>query len=689
MNRQKLRLILAASATALLSACMTGGVPGFGDAGGCRTAYVFTGGSVQPVNSCGGVPREKSTMMAQRSLVAPMTVADTTEPVDPAAAPAAVATPVSAAAEATAPTEALPAPYKSPNAMIEAADMSAFMARVRNDYAHTQNPGAWGYMIVDAIAADDPATAQAVLDALNGKKPPEWMSANHLRPWVYAANGRGPDAIVEIAKLRKSVPAATLLGHRALLQEGLGDYAAALAVYGEAPQKFDAPDASEAGTMTYFARARAFNSQRMLALRQAELLRGLNRDGEAVELLTRLLAASPDDAYVENRLQRAKKGEDRWKPRTLKQAMAVALGDEADLIEEQEAIMAAMAGRGAKTPFNHLLSSMRQSALLLDPNNGDIRIAEAGRLYTQGKFEPALRIAQLGNPRKEQAALLQSTAGLAALELGSPDTMAALVERSLLIDSSVEAKISAAGSLISANKIPRALQLVDQAIKQTKLSDGQMVFALMTRAQAHSQGGDVAEAIKAARAARALRDDQTTQQVLGSMLVDSPTDRAEGLAIMRKMLTDQPDSTSLMNNFGYTLVDTHQTQEELDEGFRLLKQAIRLTPDEPNLLDSIGWAYYQYGDFREANRFIVMALAAYAPFAHWELSAHMGDIQWRLGEHDAARTYWQNALDAYPPNTSAAELQAKLANGLTTPAPVKRDTPEVPLAKPTDQVSDI
>ena len=684
MTYHKLRLILAASATAILTACTTAGVPGFGDAGGCRTVYVFSGGSVHPVNNCGGIPREK-TLMAQRALIAPQSA----ELIDPSAPPALVATPVSAAAEVTAPGEKPLVPYKTPNGMIEAADMAAFMGRVRDNYAHMQNPGAWGYMIVDAVAADDPTTAQAVLDALNGKKPPEWMSANHLRPWVFAANGRGVDAVAEMQKLRKAVPAATLLGHRALLQEGLGDYAAALAVYDEAPDKFDAPDPAEAGSMTYFARARAFNSQRLLALRQAELLRGINRDGDAVALLTRLLAASPDDAYVENRLQRAEKGEDRWKPRTLKQAMAVALGDEADLIEEQEAIMATMAGRGAKTPFNHLLSSMRQSALLLDADNGDIRIAEAGRLYTQGKFEPALRIAQIGNPRKEQAALLQSTAGLSALELGSSDTMAALVERSLLIDSSAEAKISAAGSLISANRIPRALQLIDQAVKQGKLSEAQMVFALMTRAQAHSQGGDVAEAVKAARSARALRDDQTTQQVLASMLVDSPAERAEGLAIMRKMLTDQPDSTSLMNNFGYTLVDTHLTDEELDEGFRLLKQAIRLTPDEPNLLDSIGWAYYQYGDFREANRFIVMALAAYEPFAHWELSAHMGDIQWRLGEHDAARTYWKNALEAYPPASSAQELQAKLANGLTAPAPVKRDTPEVPLAKPTDQVSDI
>jgi tetratricopeptide (TPR) repeat protein len=683
MTYLKLRLVLAASATVLMSACTSMGIPGFGDAGGCRTVYVFTGGTVHPVNSCGGIPRD--TIMAQRSLIAPQSV----EPVDPAAAPAPVPTPVSASAQATAPAEAPLAPYASPNAMIEAADMAAFMGRVRADYAQAKNPGAWGYMIVDALAADDPSTAQGVLDSLTGKPTPEWMSANHLRPWVLAANGQPVEAVAEMKKLRRVVPAATLLGHRALLAEGIGDYEAALAVYGEAPEKFDSPDPSEAGTMTYFARARAFNSQRLLALRQAELLRGLNRDAEAVTLLSRLLEASPEDAYVANRLARAKTGDDRWKPRSLKQAMAVALGDEADVIEEQEAIMSAMAGRGAKTPFNHLLSSIRQSAMLLDVDNGDIRISETGRLYTQGKFEPALRIAQIGNPRKEQAALLQSTAGLSALELGSPDTMAAMVERSLLIDSSAEAKIQAAGSLTTANRIPRALQLIDQAVKQGGLNSSQMVFALMARAQAHSQGGNVGEAVKAARAARALRDDQTTQQVLASMLVDSPSEREEGLALMRKLLADQPDSTSMMNNFGYTLIDTHETDEELDEGFRLLKQAIRLTPDEPNLLDSIGWAYYQYGDYREANRFIEMALEAYEPFAHWELSDHMGDIKWRLGEFDAARVHWKNALAAFPPAGSAVKLEAKLKDGLTEPAPMKRDTPEVPLAKPNDQVTDI
>jgi tetratricopeptide (TPR) repeat protein len=158
---------------------------------------------------------------------------------------------------------------------------------------------------------------------------------------------------------------------------------------------------------------------------------------------------------------------------------------------------------------------------------------------------------------------------------------------------------------------------------------------------------------------------------------------------MRGMLADQPDNTGLMNNFGYSLVDNYATDEELDEGFKLLKQAIRMTPDEANLLDSIGWAYYQYGDFREARRFIAMALEEFAPFAHWELSDHMGDIEWRLGDQEAARKHWNDSLKAFPPEHNKAQIEAKLRDGLTSPAPVRRDTPEVPLESDRGGITDI
>lgn len=680
MNTLQLRLLLAASATAVLSACASVGVPGFGDAGGCRTVYVVIGGGVQPVSNCGGLPRENAAPKTMMAMADPQAA-----PADEPAAPE--VTPVSAGALATAPYEAPAKPYASPQEMIANGDMAAFMQRVRADYAAKRNSGAWGYMVVDALAAGDPAQAQGVIDALAGRPSPEWMSANHLRAWVHAANGRTDDAAAAMVRMERQLPKPTHIGHRALLAEGMGDTAAALAVYDEVSDVFTPPSREDIGSMQYFILARAFQGQRLLALREAELLRGLNRDAEAIAVLERLYAASPDDAYIELRLEKAKKGEDRLAVRTLMEAMAEALGDEANLIEEQEAIMSAMAGGGARTPFNHLLSSMRQSALLLDPDNGDIRIIEAGKLYEQGRFEPALRIAQIGNPPAQQAALLQSTAGLAALELGSPETLAAMVERSLRIDASPEAKIQAAGTLATAGRTERALQLVDQALK-AQLPTAQRVFGLLTRAQAHSHAGNAMAAVQAAREARAVNDDAATQQFLASMLVDSPL-RQEGLEIMRKMLTDQPNNTGLMNNLGYSLIDNHVSEAELDEGFKLLKQAIRITPQEANLLDSIGWAYYQYGDFREARRFIAMALEEYAPFGHWELSDHMGDIEWRLGDETAAREQWEAALKANPPAHNRAAIEGKLRDGLTAPAPVKRDTPEVPLEKDRGAIADI
>jgi tetratricopeptide (TPR) repeat protein len=675
------RLAVAASATAILAGCTTGfPVPGFGDASGCRTIYVYRGGGVQPVSNCGGGGVPRDTLTAQR--VTPQGfVAESEDPNAP------VVTPVSAAAKATAPYDQVT--YPGANEMIENADMAAFMARVRADFAKKQNAGAWGYMVVDAMAADDFVTAQAVIDAMSERPPPDILSALHLRPWLYAANGRASEAMPELLKLRRGVlPSQVMVAHRALLAEGMGDTVGALAIYADIPAELDPPGPEDAGSPDAWERQRVFNTQRQLMIRQAELLRALNRDPEAVDIYTRLAAAAPEDPYVRERLEKARKGEERPSVRTIKQAMAVAIADEADMIAEEQMLVRFMA-RGAKLPFNHLLSSLRQSALLLHPDNGDLRLQEASVLYQEGKFEAALRIAQIGETAPSLQAALWSTAGLAALELRSPDTLLAMTERALQIDSSPLAKLQAAGALTSASKTDRAIQLIDQAMRQG-LPPDQQVAALMTKGQAHLQAGNVAGAVNEARAAQRLQDDETTKQFLASMLVEQKNQaRQEGLTIMRTMLAEQPENTGLMNNFGYSLIDDYQSNEELDEGFRLLKQAIRITPDEANLLDSIGWAYYQYGDFREAKRYIGLALESYEPFAHWELSDHMGDVHWRLGEQADARKAWQHSLDSYPPAHNKAAIEAKLRDGLKTPAPVRRETPEVPLNIDRGGVSDI
>ncbi len=670
MKRNLALLAISSSFLALTAGCAQMGV---GGQAGCRTVFVFVpgeggeSGTVAPVSQCDELPRE------QLDAPALVDLADAA----PTISRAAYMTRASTRTE----------PYDNPNEMLEQADMAAFMGQVRDSYASETNQGAWGYLIVDALAADDIALAQDALDMMDDGQQARSMGADVLEPWVKAFAGRAESAKRDMGELGGVLNPPTLVGHLALLSEGLGDTDGALERYGVISETFSPPDPEDIGSPTYLSQALAFNGQRMLALREAELLRALRRDDDAVALLQRLHEAVPDDPFVEDRLDRARKGEFRQSVRTLKQAMAQALADEAGAIEERQALMGMMVARTTDTPFNYLTSSIRQSALLLDPSNAAIRLSEVGALYQEGQFAAALRLAQLGDVTSLERAELSSAAALAALQLNAPDATAALVDEALRVDNGPDAKLAAANVLVSANVTDRAIRLIDEAMR-SDLSNNDRIVAILTKAQANFQAGRIDEAVELAREALALDEDDGPRQFLASMLVASK-DRAEGLEIMEGMLRESPSDTGMMNNLGYAMIDNPANETELDDGFKLLKQASRITPDEPNLLDSIGWAYYQFGDFREAERYLELALEAYKPFNNWEIHDHMGDIHWRLGDPEAAKESWEAALQAYPPAHERGEIEAKAENGMTKPPPPVRDTPEVPLTRDRGESSEI
>ncbi|MBI1340028.1 tetratricopeptide repeat protein [bacterium] len=658
MNSRPVAWLLGASLMAL-SACAGVGPSVFG-ASGCKTIYVFRGdGGVQPVSSCADLPRD--------TLVAG------------AAGAADVAANVSANAQATAPHDPLPADA-GPDQMIEAGDLSTFMARIRSDHAADANAGAWGFAVIDGLAAGDVGYARTVFDGMaEQRRQPETLGADFLKPWVLAAGGEPERAIAAMNSLRNTMPPVMLRSQLALLLEGMGDLNAALAAYEDGPDVLEPPGPEDAARPDYLIRLLNYSFERKAALRHAEFLRSIKRDRDAIAVLDRLAAADPDDGYIALQLRNAKEGAERTPVRSLNAALAVALGDQADSIDERQGLLGAVMARGTKPPFNHLVSALRQSALVLDPNNGPVRLTEVNNLHAQGKFSSALRLAQIGDPPRDFAAELLIAASKSALELGSMDAVEGLVAAALSYDSGALSKLSAAEALASAGNTDRAIDLIDEALK-AKLSDRERVFAVISKSDAHFQAGNVPQAVKYARDAVAIDDSENTQQYLASMLVKTP-DREEGLNIMRQMLAKTPTNTGLMNNLGYSLIDDHASETELEEGFKLLKEASRLAPYEPNLLDSIGWAYYLYGDFREARRYLERAIEAFAPFSHWELHDHMGDVQWRLGETEAARESWRESLSARPPKHRREGIEAKLRSGLTTPAPALRATPEVPLSQ--------
>lgn len=117
-------------------------------------------------------------------------------------------------------------------------------------------------------------------------------------------------------------------------------------------------------------------------------------------------------------------------------------------------------------------------------------------------------------------------------------------------------------------------------------------------------------------------------------------DRVE--ADLKTILKDDPKNVHALNALGYTLADRTERFQEAEE---LLQQAITLKPDDPFILDSIGWLQYRMGKNAEAIRHLKRAIGL-RPDA--EIAAHLGEVLWVMGNRNEAESVWNRALRDTP-----------------------------------------
>jgi len=113
-------------------------------------------------------------------------------------------------------------------------------------------------------------------------------------------------------------------------------------------------------------------------------------------------------------------------------------------------------------------------------------------------------------------------------------------------------------------------------------------------------------------------------------------------ADLKFILKTEPDNAHALNALGFTLAD--QT-DRYEEAYAYLKRAIEIMPDDPAIIDSLGWVHYRLGNYDEALRFLRKALARYDDP---EIAAHLGEVLWVVGKQKEARGVWQKALKKSP-----------------------------------------
>lgn len=108
---------------------------------------------------------------------------------------------------------------------------------------------------------------------------------------------------------------------------------------------------------------------------------------------------------------------------------------------------------------------------------------------------------------------------------------------------------------------------------------------------------------------------------------------------LRRLIAEQPRNAVAINALGYTLADM---TDRLDEAEQLIHQAYGLQPDDPSIIDSMGWVAYRRGRLLEAERFL---REAWDLLHNADVAAHLGEVLWVSGQEEEARAFWASGLE--------------------------------------------
>jgi tetratricopeptide (TPR) repeat protein len=135
-------------------------------------------------------------------------------------------------------------------------------------------------------------------------------------------------------------------------------------------------------------------------------------------------------------------------------------------------------------------------------------------------------------------------------------------------------------------------------------------------------------------------------------------------AAYRQALAVNPQDAHVMNAIGYRNADRNV---RVPEALALIESALRIRPDDPDLLDSRGWALFRLGRLPEAERDLTRA-ATLRPDP--TVLDHLAQVLAARGAAAEARAQWTRALAAagLTPALKTA-IEGRMAGASPAPAP--------------------
>src|SRR5205085_6181335 len=188
----------------------------------------------------------------------------------------------------------------------------------------------------------------------------------------------------------------------------------------------------------------------------------------------------------------------------------------------------------------------------------------------------------------------------------------------------------------------------------------------------YSRLGDLYQAMKRSSAAadaygRAValataqspKSDIWTLQLLRASALEQANRWPEAKQALQDGLAAAPDQPLLLNFLGYAKLERG---EDVEAAEAMIRKASELSPDDASIIDSLGWAQFKRG--KVADAIDTLQRAAEKDPDQAEIQEHLGDALYKSGRRYEARFAWNAALITGEDEIQS-RVKAKLVSGLT------------------------
>ncbi|WP_207190943.1 tetratricopeptide repeat protein [Halochromatium salexigens] len=372
-------------------------------------------------------------------------------------------------------------------------------------------------------------------------------------------------------------------------------------------------------------------------------------DADAQFALATLAAAANQDEVAIQLAERAAKLRPGWSD---PQLFLVRLLVRREQIEQAHAMLDRYLGEAPADPELKLMKAQLhmdaeepEQALAVfdellkrDPERPDVLMAAAVLALEIGDLDKARRFLEALQRLEERPNDVAFLLGQVEEQSGNSDAALALYEQ-VRGQNRTSAQVRIASLYAKAGEIARARELLQQLRDQSPGQD--VTFYLIEGELLRAQGLDQ-QALDVYDRALAEQPAHVDLLYARAMLAVGMDKVGMLERDLRRILVDHPDHVDALNALGYTLADR---TDRLDAAQAFIERALQLRPDDPAILDSMGWVLYRKGQAEDAEDYLRKALEQGFDA---EIAAHLGEVLWSLGRKDEAREVWGHALDEAP-----------------------------------------